>query len=70
MEKWRGKWARPGRNIALGMLMREGKDVKEWNVAPSFLPVSRASPLSGFVDKARKNIRDAIISKGRRIEVF
>lgn len=23
MKKWRGKWARPGRNIALGMLMRE-----------------------------------------------
>lgn len=43
-----------------------GGDVKEWNVAPS--PPSfrewTASPLSGFVDKARKNIRDAIISKG------
>lgn len=40
--------------------------MKEWNVAPS--PPSfrewTASPLSGFVDKARKNIRDAIISKG------
>lgn len=40
-ERGRGKWARPGRNIALGMLMREGKDVKEWNVSSSFLLVSR-----------------------------